>query len=269
MTLWWTLGSLVVAGGLIGFLAGLFGVGGGAISVPVLFETFRVNGLSDDISMPLAVGTSLAMIIPTGLVSAREHARRGSLDTDLLRVWCVPILVGVGAGSVIAGFAAPEVFQAVFACVAGLLSVKMLLGKTSWRIGHEMPGAGLTAAYGAVVGLLSSLMGIGGGSISNLIMTLYGRSVREAVSTSAGVGVLIAVPGALGYMVSGWATPGLPPYTAGFVSFLALAPTIPTALLSTRFGVQLAHAIPDKTLGRVFGVFLAIVAARFIFALTS
>ena len=261
------LATLVGAGALIGVLAGLFGVGGGAISVPVFFEVFRLTGLADGVAMPLAVGTSLAMIVPTAFVSAREHARRGTVDAALLRAWALPILLGVVVGSASARFAEPILFQAVFVAVATTMAARLLLGGSSWRLADAMPGRAATAAYGVGVGLLSALMGIGGGAISTMILTLHGKPIHAAVSTSAGVGLLIALPGTVGYVLAGWGKPGLPPDALGYVSLMALALTLPTTLLTTRLGVRLAHALTQQTLRRAFGVFLLVVALRFLAAI--
>jgi len=259
--------ALLAAGGLIGVLAGLFGVGGGAISVPVLFEAFGRMGTPEDVAMPLAVGTSLAMIVPTGISSARAHARRGAVDRAVLATWALPILAGVTAGAAIARVAPAELFQAIFAGVAALLALRMLAGVT-FRAGRQGIGRGWRArSYGAAIGLLSSLMGIGGGAISNLILTSHGASVKRAVATSAAVGVLIAVPGAIGYGLAGLGTGGLPGHAVGFVSLLGVALTMPTALLCAPLGARLAHALPDRLLGRLFGAFLLAVSARFFYAL--
>ncbi len=251
------------AGLAIGLLAGLFGVGGGAISVPIFFETFRILGHADDVAMPLAVGTSLAMILPTAILSARTHARRGTVDGALLRAWILPIFVGVAAGSVIARFADAAVFQIVFMGVALMVATKLLTGNARWKLRDTMPGRLGTSLYGAAVGLLSALMGIGGGAISTMILTLNGKPIIEAVSTSAAVGVLIAAPGTVGYILAGWGRPDLPPDAVGYISLAALALTLPTALLTTRLGVRLAHTISSKLLSRLFGLFLLAVAVRF------
>ncbi|MHA7867971.1 MAG: sulfite exporter TauE/SafE family protein [Salipiger thiooxidans] len=259
--------GLIVAGALIGLLAGLFGVGGGAISVPVFYETFLIMGAPADIAMPLAVGTSLAMIIPTSILSAKTHAEKGALDMPHLRAWALPVTAGVLIGSAVARFAPAEVFQIVFAAVAGFNAFKMLFVRKPWLIRDGLPGEPLRGLYGAIVGLLSALMGIGGGAISNLILTLHGWSMHRAVATSAGVGLLIAIPGAIGYIIAGWGKPGLPPDAVGFVSLAALVLTLPTALLTTRRGARLAHALSRETLTRLFGLFLAVVAIRFVIAL--
>lgn len=259
--------GLIVAGALIGLLAGLFGVGGGAISVPVFYETFLFMDAPADIAMPLAVGTSLAMIIPTSILSAKTHAEKGALDMPHLRAWALPVTAGVLIGSAVARFAPAEVFQIVFAAVAGFNAFKMLFVRKPWLIREGLPGEPLRGLYGAVVGLLSALMGIGGGAISNLILTLHGWTMHRAVATSAGVGLLIAIPGAIGYVIAGWGKPDLPPDAVGFVSLAALVLTLPTALLTTRRGARLAHALSRETLTRLFGLFLAVVAIRFVIAL--
>jgi uncharacterized membrane protein YfcA len=259
--------ALAMAGAAIGFLAGLFGIGGGAISVPVFYEVFGLLGHPPEIAMPMAVGTSLAVIVPTSINSARAHYQKGTVDLDLLRTWAVPILIGVLAGSFIARFAAPWIFQVVFILVASLNAAKLLTGGKGWRLADSLPGRRALRIYGTVIGLVSALMGIGGGAISNLVMTLHNVSIHRAVSTSAGVGVLIAIPGTLGYMAAGWGQPGLPPDAIGFVSLVAFALTIPTTLLTTKLGVNLAHSLSKRRLETAFGLFLIVVSAKFTFEL--
>ncbi|ASJ70430.1 sulfite exporter TauE/SafE family protein [Granulosicoccus antarcticus] len=259
--------ALLVAGCAIGFCAGFFGIGGGAISVPVFFEVYRLTGNVDDIAMPLAVGTSLAMIIPTSYLSAREHARLGTLDLAVLRTWLLPILVGVICGSVLAGFADAELFQLVFVVVGGVMSTRMLFGGNSQQIKDTLPGRGLLSAYGLGIGLLSALMGIGGGALSTMILTLYGRTIHQAISTSAGVGLLIAVPGAIGYVIAGWGNPELPADAMGYVSLLTLMVVMPAAIMTTRLGARAAHTRSRAQLSRYFGLFLLTVALRFLVAI--
>ena len=143
----------------------------------------------------------------------------------------------------------------------------MLFGRESWRLGDDLPDGALRRVFGLIVGLFSALMGIGGGAISNLMLTLYGRPIRQSVATSAGVGVLISIPGAIGYVLAGWGKAGLPPGSLGFVSLLAFALIVPTTLLSTRIGVRLAHTMPKRRLEVLFGLFLAAVCTRFVILL--
>jgi uncharacterized protein len=261
--------ALVVAGAVTGVLAGLFGVGGGAIIVPVLFEAFRLVGVAEEVRMPLAVGTSLAIIIPTSLRSAHGHWRKGALDLALLRRWAVPIVAGTLGGAVLARYAAPWVFQLVFIGVAAVIAAKMLFSRASWRFTNHLPGPPLLQVYGVVIGVLSALMGVGGGAISNIMQTLHGRDIRQSVATSAGVGVLIAIPGTLGYIWAGWGKPGLPPAALGFVSLLGFALFVPTTTLTAQVGVNLAHSLDRRTLEVLFALFLLTVAARFLYAMLS
>ncbi|MGY6646605.1 MAG: sulfite exporter TauE/SafE family protein [Salinarimonas sp.] len=261
--------ALLAAGALTGVLAGLFGVGGGAVIVPILFEVFGILGIDDEVRMPLAVGTSLAIIIPTSIRSFRGHYLKGAVDMSVLRAWAVPVVLGVILGSVIARYADPWVFMLVFIVVAGVNSIKLLFGNEKWRVAMDLPKGLALRAYGGLIGLLSALMGIGGGQISNIIMTLHNRGIHQAVATSAGLGVLISVPGALGYIYAGWGREGLPPDALGFVSLLGLILVVPTTLLTAQIGVNLAHAWPKRKLEVAFGIFLAIVCARFVYAILS
>src|SRR5947199_4136535 len=165
---------LVAVGALSGFLAGLFGIGGGAVLVPVFYECFRLAGVPLEVRMPLCIGTSLAIIIPTAISSFRAHYLRGAVDMKILRLWAVPVVSGVILGSVIARYAPERLFKYVFVAVAWSAAARLLLGRDSWRLGDTLPGGVLMQAYGAFVGLLSTLMGVGGGLFSNLLMTFYG-----------------------------------------------------------------------------------------------
>lgn len=256
--------ALALAGALIGFLAGVFGIGGGAISVPVFYEVFQTLGHAPEVAMPMAVGTSLAVIIPTSIQSARGHYLRGTVDVDLLRVWALPVLFGVILGAAIARFAQPQVFQLVFVVVAAVNATKLLAGGSGWRLRDSLPSRAMLRLYGAGVGLVSALMGIGGGAVSTLILTLHNVPIHRAVSTSAGVGMLIAIPGTVGYMIAGYGRPDLPPDAIGFVSLATFALTIPTSMLTTRFGVALAHRLSRRWLESAFGLFLLAVCLRFL-----
>jgi uncharacterized membrane protein YfcA len=195
---------LVAVGALSGFLAGVFGVGGGAILVPVFYECFRLAGVPLEVRMPLCVGTSLAVIIPTSIRSWRAHHRRGAVDMEVLKVWWLPVLAGVIAGSVTARYAPERLFKIVFVMVAYSAAARLLLARQSWKFGDDLPWGPLMKVYGFLVGILATLMGIGGGLFSNLLMTFYGRPIHQAVATSSALAVLISIPGALGYVYAGW-----------------------------------------------------------------
>lgn len=258
---------MLFAGAATGVLAGVFGVGGGALMVPVLYEVFGVMDVADEVRMPLAVGTSLAIIIPTSIKSYRGHKARGSVDDTLLKAWAVPIIVGVLIGAAIARYASPIVMQVVFVAVAGTNAVKLISGTTRWDIASDLPKGWLLRTYGGLIGLLSSLMGIGGGQIATIIMTLHGRAIHQAVATSAGIGVLISVPGAIGYVLAGFGRSDLPSDAIGFVSLLGLLFFAPTTILTANLGVRLAHSLSRRRLELAFGIFLLLVCLRFIWAI--
>ena len=266
---------LIATGALSGFLAGVFGIGGGAILVPVFYECFRLAGVPLDVRMPLCIGTSLAIIIPTSIRSYQAHRTRGAVDMDVLRRWAVPVLIGVIAGSVIARYAPERLFKVVFVLVAWSAAARLLFGRENWRLGDNLPRGPLMKGFGIGVGLLSTLMGIGGGLFSNLLMTFYGRPIHQSVATSAGLAVLISIPGALGYVYAGWpAATHYPtvvalqlPFALGYVSLIGAILVMPTSLLVAPLGVKVAHLMSKRTLEVAFGLYLLTVGSRFVFSL--
>jgi uncharacterized membrane protein YfcA len=266
---------LVAVGAVSGFLAGLFGIGGGAVMIPVFYECFRLAGVPLEVRMPLCVGTSLAIIIPTSIRSYRAHYVRGAVDMEILRSWWLPVLTGVIAGSVIARYAPEKLFKIVFVMVAWSAAARLLLARAAWRLGDDLPRGPLMKVYGFFVGLLSTLMGIGGGLFANLLMTFYGRPMLQAVATSSALAVLISIPGALGYVYAGWpAAARYPdvaalqlPFAIGYISLIGAVLVTPTSLLTAPLGVRAAHAMSKRTLETAFGCYLLIVGSRFVISL--
>jgi uncharacterized membrane protein YfcA len=262
--------ALLAGGAVTGLLAGLFGVGGGAVIVPILYEVFRLMGVPEEVRMPLCVGTSLAIIIPTSIRSYRAHFGKGMVDTSILKRWAVPVVLGVVLGSIAARWAPEGLFKLVFVVVAGASAMKLLFASERWRIAEDFPHGPLMRAYGLLIGVLSALMGIGGGQLSNLFMTFYGRPIHQAVATSSGLGMLISIPGALGYIYAGWPKMALlPPLSIGYVSLIGLALVIPTSMWLAPIGARLAHRLPKRKLEVAFGIFLLVVSARFVVSLLT
>ena len=220
--------GLLVAGAATGILAGVFGVGGGILIVPVLYELFRATGVVEEVRMPLAIGSSLAIIIPTSIRSFRAHYAKGAVDLDLLKAWAVPVVLGVIAGTLVARIAPPMLFKALFIGIATFTCFRLLFARDNWVLKGDMPTGLPLKIYGVIIGLLSSLMGIGGGQLCNVYMMLYRRPIHQAVATSSGLGILISIPGALGYIYAGWPKMDvLPPFSLGFVSLIAIALFVP------------------------------------------
>lgn len=263
------LAVLIMAGGAVsGFLAGLFGVGGGGVIVPVLFEIFGVLGVSQDVRMQLCVGTSLAIIAPTAWRSYRTHLARGNVPVEILRRWTVPIAIGVVMGGATAAFAPAWVFRLAFVLLAGFIALKMLFGRDTWRLGEELPGPALMGAYGIFIGLYSALMGVGGGAVATLVLMLYGRPIHAGVAIGAGVGIVIAVVGTVSYMIAGWPQQALmPPFSIGYVSLIGVALMAPVAGFVAPYGARFAHALPRRQLEIAFGCFMLLIALRFLVTL--
>jgi uncharacterized protein len=266
---------LIAVGALSGFLAGVFGIGGGAILVPVFYECFRLAGVPLEVRMPLCIGTSLAIIIPTSISSFRAHYKRGAVDMDILRRWWLPIVIGVIAGSVTARYAPERLFKIVFVLVAWFAAGRLLLARDNWKLGDEVPTGPLMRVYGFFIGLLSTLMGVGGGLFANLLMTFYGRPIHQAVATSSALAVLISIPGAIGYVYAGWPSaarfPDIAalqmPFAIGYVSLIGALLVMPTTLITAPLGVKVAHALSKRALETAFGIYMFIVGGRFAISL--
>jgi len=265
------LAALILTGGFVtGILAGLFGIGGGALIVPVLYEVFRALGVSEQVIFQLCVGTSIAIIVPTNVRSFLAHRDRGAVMMDVVRAWAIPAVVGVAVGSALAAFAPGAVLKLAFVVVGSVIALKLLAGRDDWKIADELPGPVAMTGYGFLVGLAASLMGISGGSISNMILTLHGKPMLKAVATSAGLGVPITVAGTIGYLLAGLPQQALtPPFSLGFISLIGFALMAPVSSFTAPYGARLAHALSKRTLEIAFGGFLLLVCVRFIVSLIA
>ena len=256
---------MLAAGVVAGVLAGLLGVGGGIVVVPALEWLLELNGVPVEFRMHIAVATSLAVIIPTSVASARAHHRRGSVDIELARRWTPWIIVGAILGTAIASRVDGPVLSAVFGIVAILVALKLALPLDKWTLAESVPRSPLLAPLPATIGTVSTMMGIGGGSLTVPSLTILGEPIHRAVGTSALFGLLIAVPGALGFVVSGWTNDQLPAASLGYVNLLGFVLIAPTTVLAAPLGARLAHALPHRQLSLLFGVFLLLVAVRMLY----
>jgi uncharacterized membrane protein YfcA len=262
-----TLFVFVVGAGVIaGFLAGVFGIGGGAILVPVFFQTFGWAGVEDSVRMHLAVGTSLAIIVPTSLRSFSAHYKKGAVAMDVLKSFLFTVPIGVICATLVIASISSEGLRIVFAFIAIAVGLRLIFHRESWKLGSDIPIGPLRAAIGVGIGFFSMLMGIGGGVMNNTFMTLYGRPIHQAVATSSGTGILISVPGLLGAIWAGWNTPGLPVFSTGYVNWIGFAVVIPITLFLAPIGANFAHRLEKRQLELAFGGFLMIVAARFFYS---
>lgn len=245
-----------------GTLAGLLGIGGGIVIVPALYFALSIMGYAGSMTMQVAVGTSLASIIFTSASSASGHWRRGSIDIALLKLWGPSILVGVLIGGVIGGLVSGKVLIGVFACVASLVSFDMIFRKKKDGIEERSFSRPVWTILGILAGCISAMMGIGGGTVCVPLLNILGYDIRKAVGTSAAIGFIIGVPGAITYAMTGFDKTDLPPFSFGYVNLLAVILLIPLTMTFARVGVRIAHTIPQRTLRLLFGMFLAMTAIK-------
>ena len=264
----WLVAAIVVAGVITGLLAGTFGIGGGAIIVPVLYEVFSLLSVPEAVRMQLCVGTSIAIIVPTTIRSYLAHRAKGLIVPGVIRLWALPAVLGVACGAAIAAFAPPAVFKIAFVIIATFIAVKFMFAGDRWNIGTDLPGRWPMTAYGFGIGLAGSLMGISGGSLSNIVLTLHGKSIHQAVATSAGLGVPITIAGTIGYIAAGLPHQALlPPLSLGFVSLIGVVVMAPMSSLTAPYGARLAHRLSRRTLEIAFSIFLLLMALRFLVSL--
>lgn len=259
----------ILAGGVVsGLLAGLFGVSGGSVIVPVLFEVFRAFGVPEDVRMQLCLGTSIAIVVPTTIRSYLTHCAHGAVIPGVVRQWALPAVVGVACSSAIAAFAPVVVLTLAFVVIATLIAMKLLFAGDRLNIGHELPGRAPMALYGFGIGFCGTLMGVSGGAISTIILTLYGKPIHNAIATSSGIAVPVAIAAAVGFVLAGLPhEASLPPLSLGFVSLIGLVVMAPVASFVAPYGARLAHRLPRRTLEITFGCFLQLVALRFLISL--
>jgi uncharacterized membrane protein YfcA len=256
--------ALSVTGMISGIFAGLLGVGGGSIIVPALAIAFGIMGTSDDVGQHVAVASSLAIIIPTGIMSARAHNRRGAVDGSILRLWAPFVLGGCLIGGLLAGYFTGDVLRVIFGIFAFIIAVNIVTPFQQRLMGH-LKGSPTTHRIAAsLVGFLSALMGIGGGSFSVPTIAAFGETMHKAVGTGAAIGVFIAIGGTIGFIISGWNEIGLPPLSLGYVNLIALVFVGVFAALTAPAGAALAHRLDQKTLKYVFAAFLVVVGINMI-----
>lgn len=253
---------MLLTGAVGGLLAGLLGVGGGIVIVPVLDLVLAAMGVEPAVRMHVAVATSLATIIPTAISSSRAHHAKGAVDMAQLKRWGVAIFLGAIAGVLIASRVTGDVLSAVFGVVALLVAIKMLLPLEGRHIAEAIPGGPGGQLLPFAIGGFSSMMGIGGGTLSVPTMTLFNFPIHRAVGTAALFGLLISVPATIAFIVTGWNVPGLPTGSLGYVNLIGLAIIAPVSYFAAPWGARLAHALSKRHLSILFGLFLAVVSAR-------
>ncbi len=261
--------GLVLTGAVAGVLAGLLGVGGGIVIVPVLFLLFDFLGVPDAVAMHVAVATSLATIIPTSISSARSHNARGNIDRDLLRTWAPWVVIGAAIGGLLSKVLASDNLTLIFGIIALLVAVNMALPKTLVIADNLPKGPGARGLVPGVIGVFSALMGIGGGTLSVPVLSAFSFPVLKAVGTASAFGLLIALPAVIGFIWSGWSVDLRPPWSLGYVNVPAAILIFSASVFTAPIGARIASALNPGRLKLAFAAFLFLSSLRMLWSVLT
>lgn len=255
------LGGLVAASIAAGLIAGLLGVGGGIVLVPVMFWMFTVIAFPEDIAAKMAVATSLTTIMFTSISSMNAHRKRGAVDFDLLKRWAPFLALGALSGGLATRILAGDVLTGVFGFVAIVVAINLAIPRTL-VVAEQLPNRIVQWGLALINGFISALMGIGGGTLGVPFLTAFSFPIHRAVGTASAFGFVIAVPAVAGFIIAGWDVPGRPPFSLGYVNLLAAAIIIPITMFFAPFGARFAHSLQPIWVKRAFALFLAITAIK-------
>jgi uncharacterized membrane protein YfcA len=264
---WWLLTYLILGMGS-GFVAGLFGVGGGLTIVPILLMLFQAQGFPEGQLMHLALGTAMATIVITSISSMRAHHQHGGVRWDIFRSMAPGLVAGTLIGSLFASRIPTDTMAVVFTGIVYWASLQMLLDIKP-KPTRELPGTSGLVSVGGLIGGVSSLVAAGGGFLSVPFMVLCNVNIRQAVGTSSALGFPIALAGVIGYILGGWSITDLPGPNLGFVYLPAFLGVVVTTIFMAPVGAKLAHSLPVKQLKRAFGVMLALLASKMLWNLLN
>jgi len=255
---------LIGAGLVAGFLAGLLGIGGGIVTIPVLVLVYRQIGMPEEWLMHIAIASSLTAIIATNTSSVLAHHRKNGVDWSIVKGWWFVVAAGAVLGSFFAkGLKTAELVY-FFATLASLVAIKMMLPFDRWKLGQALPEGGRRYLAPGLIGFFSAVMGIGGGSFSVPYMTLYSVPIHRAVGTASLIGLVISVSAGLGYLVGGWNVAGLPSGMAGFIHLPSAFTVAVAAVLMAPVGAKVAHMMPKTALSIAFGIFLVVATIKLV-----
>ena len=255
---------LIAAGLFAGFIAGLFGIGGGVVVVPVLYYIFTLAEIDESIRMHLSIGTSLANIVPISIISAFNHAKRKSVDLNFLKFIFFSVVLGVILGSVVVSFLEGISLILIYSILLMTVAMQLFFWKDKWRVALEFPKNILGHAYGSAIGFLATLIGVGGGAMSVPILKLYNFEIHKAIGTAAGIGIIITIPGTIGFILAGITNEVSLPLSLGYVSLVGLLMITPLTMIGAPLGVRFAHHLTKGKLNFIFGLFLLIMSLRFL-----
>ena len=251
---------LILAGLGSGFASGLFGVGGGIVRIPIFLFLWPYFGVSQEVIMHLAAGTSLALAIPSAVMASRAQHRAGNLDFGFLKTWVPGLITGVILGLLIMRHVSGKFLEFVFAVVIIIAAVQMLFLSGRYQLGNDVPKGYLKSFLSFPVGMISVMMGISGGTLTTPLLTAYRYPIHKCIALATAGGLFISIIGASGSIINGLGIKTLPGYTVGYIDIIAVAIMLPTVMIAAPFGVKLANYLSKERLRKVFAVFMIIVA---------
>ena len=253
---------LLTTGIFAGTIAGLFGIGGGVVIVPALYYIFTLAEIDEQSRMHLAVGTSLANIIPTSIISAYSHYKMKAVDFKLVRLVTPSLIIGVIFGALVVSNISGSFLMIIYAFLLFLIALLFFFWQDRWQLADGFPQNNLKHLYGSLIGFLSTIIGIGGGSLSTPLLKIYNFEIHRAIGTAAGIGAIIAIPGTIGFIISGLYNDVSLPLSLGYVNFLGLMMISPMTVLAAPYGVKLAHYLSKTTLNKSFAFFIFCMSIR-------
>lgn len=244
-----------------GFTSGLFGIGGGIVRIPAFMFLLPLVGVSHPMVMHVAIGTSVALVIPTAIIATRKQQRLGNLDWSFYRTWAVGILVGVLAGMMFVPYLSTEVLKGIFAGFLLAVGCYMGFANPDMVIARQPPAGVSRVGLGALVGAFAALTGTGGGAIAGPTLKAFGVPLTKAIAAASATGLVVGVVATIAMIAHGWSVPGRPTGSLGYVDLVIFAAMLPTTLIGTPLGVKASNALPPKVLGLIYTVLLFVTAA--------
>ena len=250
-----------VVGLISGFVAGLLGIGGGTVRMPIFIYLFPWLGVAHPVMMHVAAATSLALIIPSAITSTRKHYKLGDLDMKLFKTWAIGLLIGVAIGSILLPFSSTEILQALFSIYIILVGLYIAFSHGRFCFGQEPPKGAKMVGISSVVGFIAAMTGTAGGTLTTPILSAFNMRLERAIAISAATGLITGTVGSIGYIIGGWNAKDLPSYSLGYVDIIIFLVMMPTVMIAAPIGVSVSHKMNEKTLQITYAILLIVIGA--------
>jgi uncharacterized membrane protein YfcA len=263
------IGAFALVGLASGFASGLFGIGGGTVRIPIFVYLLPLFGVAHPVLMHVAVGTSIALVLPSAVASTRKQLALGNLDLSFFRTWAMGIFAGALIGTVLVPLASTEILQAIFAAFMATVGVYEGFFKNRMVIARAAPHCAVKLAVAAAIGCLAALTGTGGGTLTTPALQAFSVRLEAAIATASATGLVTGAVATIGAVAGGWHARDLPAYSLGYVDLAIFTAMLPTILIAAPMGVRAGHWFSEAWLRRVYTVLLFVIAADLVRKLVS